>query len=122
MAICRLDGAAAIPEWATARAFFSITRGDDELSIICPSSQIPAGVAAHDGWIALKLRGPFELTMVGVLHAVAEPLARAGVSIMAVATHDTDYVLVRREQLDVAVDALVGAGHRVRLTTLTDQY
>lgn len=114
MGICRLAADAPIPAWATARPFFSVSRGDDELSIICPSRQIPADAPAHANWIALRLRGPFELTMVGVLMAVAEPLARAGVSIMAVATHDTDYVLVRREQLGIAVESLREAGHQVQ--------
>ncbi|MDB4898364.1 MAG: hypothetical protein JWN53_172, partial [Gemmatimonadetes bacterium] len=77
------------------------------------ATQVPAGLSASDGWRALMLRGPFDMALVGITVAVAEPLAAAGVSIMPIATHDTDYVLVRAEQLARAIDALRAAGHTV---------
>lgn len=113
LAICRLDAHAAIPAWALRGPFFSVSRTSDELSIICAMSDVPDGVQASVGWNALRLRGPFDVTVVGILLSVAEPLAAAGVSIMPVATYDTDYVLVRREQLERAVTALEQAGHQV---------
>jgi len=113
LAICRLAPEAPIPAWAATRPFSTVSRTTDELSIICPAAQVPAGVPASAGWQALKLRGPFDLTLVGILLAVAEPLAAAGVSIMPVATYDTDFVLVRREQLPRAIEALTRAGHTV---------
>jgi hypothetical protein len=115
LAICRLDVDAALPAWATARPFFSVSRTHSELSIICPASQIPAGVPASLGWRALGLRGPFDFALVGITLSVAQPLAAAGVSIMPIATHDTDYVLVHGDQLARAVEALRAAGHLVHL-------
>lgn len=114
LAVCRLDPSVAIPAWATARPFFSITRTSDELSVICASSFVPAEVTAARGWRAIKLRGPFDLTLVGLMLSVAEPLAAAGVSMIPVATYDTDYVLVPGAQLDAAVGALKEAGHTLQ--------
>jgi hypothetical protein len=114
LAICRLAAHAAMPAWATARPFFSVARTTDELSVICPSEQVPSDIAASRGWRALKLHGPFDLGVVGILVAIATPLADAGVSIMPVATHDTDYILVREADLARAIDAIRRAGHEVR--------
>lgn len=61
----------------------------------------------------MKLHGPFELLLVGVLAAVLDPLRAAGVGVYAISTFDTDYVLVKDDQLAAAVDALVRAGRRV---------
>lgn len=113
LSICRLAADAPIPAWATQRAFFSVTRTADELSVVCASLQVPAGVTAHDGWRALKLAGPFELLLVGILLGVAAPLAAAGVTVFPIATHDTDYLLVRHDQLGAAIGALRAAGHEV---------
>jgi hypothetical protein len=62
----------------------------------------------------LKLAGPFEFSMVGVLVSVAAPLAEAGIGIFAVSTFDTDYVLVKNAQLDRAITALRERGHEVK--------
>ena len=112
LAICRLGATAAIPDWATASTF-SITRTRDELSIICPVAQVPEHVVASTEWVALKFRGPFDFNAVGVLLAVAEPLAAAGITIMAMATYDTDYVLVRAHELVRAASELTAAGHEI---------
>ena len=113
--ICRLAADAPIPAWATAAAFFTVTRTADELSIICATDRVPDDVTASGGWRALKLVGPFDLTEVGVLLRVAAPLTAAGVSILPVATYDTDYVLVRASQVGAAVAALRADGHALRI-------
>jgi len=114
LAVCRLDADAAVPAWATVGPLFSVTRIADELSIICPEECVPVGVRCEKGWRAFKLEGPFEFSEVGILSAVAAPLAEAGVGIFAVSTFDTDYLLVKEESLDPAAHALLGRGHEVR--------
>ena len=114
LAVCRLDAGVGIPAWATGESFFSVTRTEDELSVVCQEEEVPDGVTHEKGWQALKLEGPFELSMVGILSSVAAPLASAGASAFAVSTFDTDYVLVREWQLDLAIDALRECGNRVR--------
>lgn len=108
--ICKLAPGAPIPTWATSSqgSFFSVTRSATELSVICPQPQVPAGIEAETGWRCLKLNGPFDLEEPGVLASVVAPLADAGLSVFAVATYDTDYLLVQK--LERAVFALERAG------------
>jgi hypothetical protein len=120
-AICRLPAKAAIPPWA-AKGFVSVTRTAEELSIVCEERRLPEDVFGIEfqverGWILLKLAGPFPLDEIGVLEAVARPLAEAAISLFALSTYDTDYVLVKRTQAKQAIAALTLAGHKLIETT-----
>jgi hypothetical protein len=108
--ICRLPSNAGIPAWAGAGEFASITRTSDELSIICPEDAIPSGIPGEKAWRVMKLEGPFEFSEIGILAAILEPLARAGISILAVSTFDTDYVLVKEDCLARAREVLIAEG------------
>jgi uncharacterized protein len=112
-AISRLAADAPIPEWAIKGLFFSITRTGDELSVVTELSQVPPGVKSQPGWRVLKVHGPFVLSEIGVLSALATPLAEAKVSLFAVSTFDTDYLLVASETLSTAIAALERAGHAI---------
>src|SRR5713226_4878135 len=112
-AISRLDADAPIPAWATKGPFFSVTRTGDELSIVTELSLVPIGVQSQSGWRVLKVHGPFVLSEIGVLAALATPLAEARVSLFAVSTFDTDYLLVASETLPAAIAALERAGHTI---------
>jgi hypothetical protein len=91
----------------------AVVRTPAELTIVGAAGAVPEGVQAERGWRALAVEGPLDLGLTGVLVALLEPLARAGVAIFAVSTFDTDHVLVRADRLDDAVRALRAAGHRV---------
>ena len=113
-AVCRLRPDAGIPEWASSGDIYSITRTPEELSIVCAESALPHEVLIVErGWRVLKLGGPFPFEMTGVLASVLDPLAAAGVSILAVATYDTDYVFVKDDQCETAIAVLSEAGHDV---------
>src|SRR4051794_41815361 len=99
LAIVRLSPDTHVPPWVSRGTFFSITRTSDELSIVCLESTLPAEIISQTGWRAFKVHGPFVLSEVGVLSAIAAPLAEAGVSIFVISTFDTDYVLLKSEQL-----------------------
>jgi uncharacterized protein len=119
LSVLRFSAGADVPEWALrAGSFGSVTRTVDELSVVSatvdvPSMPLPAGAAREDGWRALKVVGPFAFTEVGVLLQVVAPLAAAQISILAMATFDTDYVLVQDPQLARAAAVLREAGHTV---------
>jgi uncharacterized protein len=115
-AISRLAADAPLPGWATLGPFFSVTRTGDELSVVTEISRVPPGVHSQPGWRVLKVHGPFVLSEVGVLASLAAPLADAKVSLFAVSTFDTDYLLVNASQLSTAISALEGAGHKVLAT------
>jgi enamine deaminase RidA (YjgF/YER057c/UK114 family) len=108
LAVCRLPASARVPSWALElhEAFSSITRTPDELSIVCPEAVVPPDTQVEPGWRALKVPGPIPFATTGVLAGIAAPLAAAGISIFAVSTYDTDYVLVRARDLDRAVETL----------------
>lgn len=114
LAICRLPPGAPIPGWAVeAEQFVTISRTRDELSITAVQSAIPDGVRCERDYRSFRVRGPLAFDLVGVLSAIVGPLAEAGLSIFAISTFDTDYVLVKAADLERAVAALTGAGHRV---------
>lgn len=113
LAICRLPAGAPPPDWAWTGSLHSITRAGDELSVVCDDNAAPEGTRCERGWRCLALRGPFSLSEVGVVAALAQPLAQAGVSIFVLSTFDTDWVLVRESQLDRAAAVLRQAGHTI---------
>src|ERR1700730_15262265 len=112
-AISRLAADASVPDWAMRGSFFSVTRTGDELSVVSEISQVPVGVESQPGWRVLKVRGPFVLSEIGVLAALAAPLAEAKISLFGVSTFDTDYLLLEYETFPAAIAALERAGHAV---------
>lgn len=109
LAICRLDPAGEPPAWAGGELVATVRRGA-ELSVVCDGASVPNGVAASRGWRALRVAGTLDLALTGVLAAILEPLADAGIPIFAVSSYDTDYVLVPGDRLDDALAALAKAG------------
>ena len=110
--ICRLEPEADIPPWALAGDFFSITRTKDELSLVCSQEVVPAGVQSETGWRCIMVKGPLGFSITGLLASLATSLAEVGISIFAISTFDTDYLLVKAENLKRAVVKLKDAGHR----------
>ena len=114
LAVCRLDRNAPVPPWASSADFFSITRDADELSVVCPQELVPDGVRCESGWRRVRVAGTLEFSMVGVLASLVVPLAQAKVSVFAISTYDTDFLLVKETDLEAAVTVLRTAGHEVR--------
>jgi len=112
-AVCRLAAEAEVPGWALGGAFVSITRAPGELSIVCAEENVPAQIRAERGWKLLGVRGPLEFSLTGILAGLAGPLAEAGISIFAISTFDTDYLLVGEAVLEKAMGVLESAGHTI---------
>jgi hypothetical protein len=113
LAVCRLGPGEALPAWAGGQ-FWSLTRTRAETTVVCEASRVPPGVRAERGWRAMEVAGPLDFSMVGVISSLARPLAAAGVSIFVMSTFDTDYLLVREDDLAASIEALTGAGHSVQ--------
>lgn len=114
VSVCRLDPGEPIPAWAfSGGEFASVTRAAGELSVVCAEGAVPAGTKCESGWRVFQVEGPLDFALTGVLVSVAQPLAAAGVSIFAVSTYETDYVLVKEQSVETAVRALRSVGHRV---------
>jgi len=100
LAICHFDKKTPFPEWAKEISFCSITRTDDELSIVCPQEKIPGGVLCEKGWRALKVKGPLGFSLTGIVSSLSKPLAEAKISIFYISTYETDFLLVKEENFE----------------------
>lgn len=114
-AVFRLDARAPVPGWAGQGGFCCAVRTDEELSIVCEERYVPEGVLRAGGRIALKVRGPLDFSITGLIAAISGALAKASVSIFAVSTYDTDYILINEADREKAAAALKKAGFPVRL-------
>ena len=110
-AICRLHPDGFIPHWALLGDFVSLTRTTTELSIVCPQENVPDDAQAERGWRCARVEGPFDFSVSGVHASLALPLAEANISVLAIATYETDHVLVKEAELEHAVQVLTAAGH-----------
>ena len=118
LAVVRLPPSYAIPEWIlsadTNTSFLSITRTRDELSLVCPEHIVPTvEQKVEREWIAIKVQGPLDFAWTGILAGLAQPLATAGISIFAISTYDTDYILVKKGVKEQATKVLHELGHVV---------
>ena len=113
LAVCRLGPAQPVPEWVLRLPFWSMTRTEDEISIVLPEALASPGWRQETGFRALKVRGPLDFGLIGVMARLTVALATAHVSLIAISTFDTDYVLVKADRLDDTLVALTAAGHRV---------
>jgi len=113
-AVCRLEKEEPVPEWGVRGDFISITRTVDELSIVCLEDGVPYSVRCEKGWLCLKVEGPLDFSLTGVLASLTAPLAEAKISIFVLSTFDTDYLMVKEKDLEAAASVLTGAGHTIR--------
>ena len=91
--------------------FLSITRTEDELSIVCDAELPLKSEKSESGWACIKVLGPLDFGLTGILAKIASVLAEAEISIFAISTYDTDYILVKRESLAIAKDILSETGY-----------
>ena len=109
LAVVRLNTLSNIPLWAMEGGdFFSITKTQDELSVVCSEDKVPQDVKVEKGWRCLKVEGPLDFGLTGILSSLAQPLAEAKISIFAISTFDTDYIMIKKENLQKAIIVLSG--------------
>lgn len=111
--VCRLDKTELIPKWAQNSDFFSITRTADELSIVCAEENIHKDIKCEKDWRILKVEGPLDFSLIGILSSISTVLAQKGISIFAISTYDTDYILVKNKDVDNAIEALIKENYEV---------
>lgn len=112
-AVSRLEPGSTIPASVMEGNFFSITQTADEISIVCPQDAVPEGFVCERGWRCLRVVGTMPFSAVGVLASLTAPLAEARISVLAISTFDTDYLLVKERHLAEALEALQRHGHAV---------
>lgn len=113
-AICRIDASGGVPTLPlSSDGFWSLTQIGDEISLVCLEEYVLDDAHAEPGWCILKLDGPFALDETGILSSIVGPLGEAAIGVFAISTFDTDYVLLKKEDLGPATKVLQGAGHQV---------
>ena len=112
--ICRFGPNASIPDWALTCRFYSITRTEEEVSVVCHEEAISQDTSCEKGWRCFKVKGPIDFSETWILASLAQPLARANISIFALSTYDTDYLFVRDKDISRTIEVLVGEGFSIR--------
>lgn len=111
--VAKLGANSMMPAFPSGDGLYSVTRTSDEVSVVCEETLAPEGAEVERNWRALKVQGPLEFSLKGVLASLLNPLAEAGVSVFAVSTYDTDYILLPQYHLATALKTLELAGHRL---------
>ncbi len=113
LAVCRLKPDAEIPPWIFNLPIWSLTRTDDELSLVIPEDSVPLDWITERNWRIFRVDGTLDFGLTGILASIANPLAGAGISIFAISTYDTDMVLVKADHLEKAIQTFLQAGFEI---------
>lgn len=106
-AICKLKRATRVPQDVE---FFSLTATDKEISLVCEQSKAPKDGIVETGFRAMRIKGVLDFSLTGITAWISGTLAQAGISVFSVSTYDTDYFLVRAEDLEQSITALKNRG------------
>lgn len=87
---------------------------DRENSLVCPTHIVPKEtLQREDGWRLYRIQGQLDFSLVGILAKISSVLARAGVSIFAISTFDTDYIMIKKDDEEKAVRRLSENGYNL---------
>ena len=111
LTVCQLDQIGSLDRFGE---FCCLLQTPGEITLVCPTDCAPqAYIQREDGWRALYVDGVLEFELVGILADISSVLAEAGVSIFALSTYNTDYILVKEDKLQTAVQALCQGGYTI---------
>ena len=111
--VCRLDKNNEIPKWIFDEEIFSITKTEDELSIVCLQDKISNDIICEKDWKILKIEGPLDFSLIGILSKISTLMANNKISIFAISTYDTDYILIKEEFIDKAIEILKSNNYNI---------
>jgi uncharacterized protein len=110
--ICRFSRDDILPDWIYSSDFYSVTRTGDELSVVTKHHEdIRSQVIASNNWRILRIQGPLDLSLTGIISGISSALSEKGIPVFTISTYDTDYILVRQDDLFNAIEALRQKGH-----------
>lgn len=113
LAICRLEPGVNLPDWLFHLPFWSATYTGDEISIIVPEENVPANCQSENHWSCLKVHGPLDFGLTGILASLTSPLAEAGIPVFALSTFETDYLMIKDTDLEKTIAVLRNQGHQI---------
>jgi len=109
--IHKLSPDASIPEEILKSNFYSVSKTENELSLVCSEVIEVQSLQSSKGWKCIKVKGPLEFNLTGILAGISDILTRGKISIFAISTFDTDYILVSTKDLSSARNKLRKAGY-----------
>ena len=118
LVVVRLAPGAEIPVWAESSSILSITATATETSLVCAARGVPPKAVQHGPLTGFAVKGPLDLSLVGVLHQLLGPLVEEQISVFTLSTYDTDWILVRQADEDRAAEAWRRDGHEVTAVLL----
>ena len=101
-----------LPEELIECEFSSLSNSQEEMSLVCPEQMLIQSENSSPNWKCLKVAGPLDLNLTGILAGLSDTLANAKISIFAISTFETDYVLIQKQVLETAKSALKSAGYK----------
>ncbi len=115
--IYRLKANSSIPNWVYDSDFYSATRTQDELSIVCKNVDIPSNIniKTDKHWRILKINGPLDLSLVGIIANISNLFKENNIPIFTVSTFDTDHILVKNQDLNKTITVINNAGHKISM-------
>ncbi|WP_394854994.1 ACT domain-containing protein [Clostridium lamae] len=113
--VCRLYKNDEIPNWIFNEEFFSITRTEDEVSIVCLQDKVKEEIKCERDWKVLKIEGPLDFSLIGILARISTLMANNDISIFAISTYDTDYILIKEEMIDRAIAVLENNNYKINM-------
>lgn len=111
--IHRLAPDASLPEAISDCDFYSLSKTADELSLVCPEHLAVKSEKHSPDWKCLKVEGPLDFKLTGILAGITDVLAKERISVFVISTFDTDYILIKKQNLTNAVSALERAGYQI---------
>ena len=112
--IHKLDQSTNLPEELIECEFYSLSNSQKELSLVCPEQMLIQSENSSPNWKCLKVAGPLDLNLTGILAGLADTLAKAKISIFAISTFETDYLLIQKQVLETAKSALISQGYQFK--------
>ena len=110
--IHKLDQSTNLPEELNECEFYSLSNSQEELSLVCPEQMLIQSENSSPNWKCLKVAGPLDLNLTGILAGISDILAKAKISIFAISTFETDYLLIQKQVLETAKSELKRAGYQ----------
>ena len=109
--VCKLEDVSAVD---LSREFFFLGKTDEEISLVCKTEDAPSNtIERDDGWRGFRIEGVLDFSLIGILSKISSILAENKIGIFAISTYNTDYILVKKENFDLAMTVLAEAGYEI---------
>ena len=112
-AVCRFEDSKKVPSWVNEKEFFSVTKTEDEISVVMLQDKISSDVKAEKDWRILKVEGTLDFSLIGILAKISGILAKNSISIFVISTFNTDYILVKEEKIEKSILVLSEEGYEI---------